>query len=280
MNREIIKKYEEKYTFYQEFTEKMKSLVERILHKQNIPIHSIVSRTKTKNSLENKIVSAGHKYDRLEKITDLAGIRIITYYEDQIDQVANFIRQEFCVDEENSVDKRKMLAPDRFGYLSLHLIVNLSAERAGLPEYEQFKKCKVEIQIRSILQHAWAEIEHDLEYKNQANVTDETRRHFSRLAGLLEFADLEFEKIRDQIIMSKHYPVLCEAKSTILPMSMKTVSLPRNSRMMKLLDKVSSVGWAASFVAVTFVFSLLLDIYFNSKITHIALILNNLLVHG
>ena len=278
MNREIIEKYEEKYTFYQEFTEKMKSLVERILHKQNIPIHSIVSRTKTKNSLENKIAHAGDKYDCLENITDLAGIRIITYYEDQIDQVAKFIRQEFCVDEENSVDKRKMLAPDRFGYLSLHLIVKLPLERVQLPEYAQFKECKVEIQIRSILQHAWAEIEHDLEYKNQANVTDETRRQFSRLAGLLEFADLEFEKIRDQITMPQYYPVLCEAKPAVLPM--KTVSPPSNSRIMKLFDQVSTVGWAASFVAVTCVFSLLLDLYFNSKITHIALVLNSLLVHG
>ena len=277
MNKEIIKKYEEKYTFYQNFTEKMKSLVELILHKQNIPIHSIVSRTKTKNSLENKIAHAGDKYNRLENITDLAGIRIITYYEDQIDQVAKLIRQGFCVDEENSVDKRKMLAPDRFGYLSLHLIVKLPAEWVTLPEYAQFKECKVEIQIRSILQHAWAEIEHDLEYKNQANVTDETRRHFSRLAGLLEFADLEFEKIRDEITVPKHYPALCEAQAA-LPMN--TVSPPRNSRMIKLLDKVSSVGWAASFVAVTFVFSLLLDIYFNSKITHIVLKLNSLLAHG
>ena len=280
MNKEIIEKYEEKYTFYQNFTNKMKSLVELILHKQNIPIHSIMSRTKTKNSLENKIAHAGDEYDRLENITDLAGVRIITYYEDQIDQVANFIRQEFCVDEENSVDKRKMLAPDRFGYLSLHLIVKLPVERAEIPEYAQFKECRVEIQIRSILQHAWAEIEHDLEYKNQANVTDETRRHFSRLAGLLEFADLEFEKIRDQVTMPKQYPTLGEAKPTLLPMPMKTVSPPRNSRMMKLLDRVWPVGWAASFVAVTFVFSLLLDIYFNSKITHIALKLSSLLVHG
>jgi hypothetical protein len=50
--------------------------------------------------------------------------------------------------------------------------------------------------------------------------------------------------------------------------------------MVNMFYKVSSVGWAASFVAVAFVFSLLLDVYFNSKITHLALILNGLLVHG
>lgn len=279
MRNEIIEKYEAQYSFYQAFTEKMKSLVEVILHKQNISIHSIVSRTKTKDSLQNKVMNAGEKYDRLEKITDLAGIRIITYYEDQIDQVANFIRQEFCVDEENSVDKRKMLAPDRFGYLSLHLIVKLPLERAQLPEYKQFKECKVEIQIRSILQHAWAEIEHDLEYKNQANVTDETRRHFSRLAGLLEFADLEFEKIRDQITVPHNYPALCKSKTVLLPAPMKTVSSTKYNSMARISDKLSNLGWAASFVAVTFVFSLLLDVYFNSKITHLAVILNSLLVH-
>ncbi|MBP2629718.1 MAG: hypothetical protein H6Q70_346 [Firmicutes bacterium] len=279
MRNEIIEKYEEQYLFYQAFTDKMKALVEVILHKQNIPIHSIVSRTKTKYSLQNKIMNAGDKYDRLEKITDLAGVRIITYYEDQIDQIAKVIRQEFCVDEENSVDKRKMLAPDRFGYLSLHLIVKLPVERAQLPEYAQYKECKVEIQIRSILQHAWAEIEHDLEYKNQANVTDETRRHFSRLAGLLEFADLEFEKIRDQITVPHHYPVVCESKPALLSAPMKTVSPLRYSRLASMFSKMSDLGWAASFVAVTFVFSLLLDVYFNSKITHLAVILNSLLMH-
>lgn len=279
MRNEIIEKYEAEYPFYQAFTNKMKALVELILHKQNIRLHSIVSRTKTKYSLQNKIANARGKYDCLEKITDLAGIRIITYYEDQIDQVADFLRQEFCVDEENSVDKRKILAPDCFGYLSLHLIVKLPIACAQLPEYAQFKDYKVEVQIRSILQHAWAEIEHDLEYKNHANVTDETRRHFSRLAGLLEFADLEFEKIRDQITVPHHYPVLCESKPALLPAPMKTVSSPRDNRVTSIFSKMSNLGWVASFVAVTFVFSLLIDIYFNSKITHFVVILNSLLVH-
>jgi ppGpp synthetase/RelA/SpoT-type nucleotidyltranferase len=49
------------------------------------------------------------------------------------------------------------------------------------------------------LQHAWAEIEHDLGYKTALGVPRNVRRQFSRLAGLLEIADTEFASIRDRL---------------------------------------------------------------------------------
>lgn len=58
---------------------------------------------------------------------------------------------------------------------------------------------KCEIQIRSVLQHAWAEIEHDIGYKSEITIPKEMRRSFSRIAGLLEIADKEFDSIRQAL---------------------------------------------------------------------------------
>lgn len=103
------------------------------------------------------------------------------------------------VDPDRSIDKRKVLDPDRFGYLSLHYICKLRPERLKLVEYRRFDGLLVEIQVRSILQHAWAEIEHDLGYKTPAAIPQPIRRRFSRLAGLLEVADTEFIHIRNEL---------------------------------------------------------------------------------
>ena len=91
----------------------------------------------------------------MENITDLCGLRIITYYEDEVDQIAAFIREHFSTDEDNSVDKREKLDPDQFGYASVHVIVNLPIDASGINP-RSGESCKVEIQIRSMLQHAWA----------------------------------------------------------------------------------------------------------------------------
>lgn len=102
-------------------------------------------------------------------------------------------------DGPNSVDKRKSTDPDRFGYASVHYVLSLKPSRAQLSEYRRFAGLKFELQIRSILQHAWAEIEHDLQYKTEQAVPKEIRRRFARLAGLLELADAEFVGLRGQI---------------------------------------------------------------------------------
>lgn len=134
---------------------------------------------------------------------------MITYFEDDVDVAARLIEAEFQVDNRNSVDKRAALDPDRFGYLSLHYVATLSVNRQSLAEYRRFPALKAEIQVRSILQHAWAEIEHDLGYKSKAAIPPALRRRFSRLAGLLELADSEFRVIRDDL--REHQTIVASA---------------------------------------------------------------------
>lgn len=69
----------------------------------------------------------------LEDITDLAGIRIITYFADQVDLIASFVEEEFEVDRSNSVDKRELIDPEKFGYLSLHYVVKLPSFSHYIP---------------------------------------------------------------------------------------------------------------------------------------------------
>ncbi len=173
-------------------------LMKDLLKADDIRFHRVDYRVKSKESAARKI-AAGGGLRTLESLTDLLGIRIITYFGNEVDLVANVVKREFVIDDKNSVDKSALLDPDRFGYLSMHFIAMLGDGRVALTEYQRFRGIPFEVQIRSILQHAWAEIEHDLGYKAEAAIPRNVRRRFSRLAGVLELADDEFVEIRQQI---------------------------------------------------------------------------------
>lgn len=194
--KEIMDQYQKRHAIYQNFAGEVEHQLKRILSEENISYNAITCRLKDAESLSGKIDRKGDKYSCLEDLTDIAGVRVITYYSDDVDKVADIVEREFFVDRENSIDKREALEPDRFGYCSVHYVVGMSEERLKLREYQSFSGLKCEIQIRSVLQHAWAEIEHDLGYKNPVALPKKIRRNFSRLAGLLEIADKEFEEIR------------------------------------------------------------------------------------
>lgn len=195
----ILEKYDSDRHLYAALCDSLVPLIDALLSHSGIRVHSITKRVKDRGSLDRKISKEGKSYTSLSEVTDVVGIRIITYLADDVDKVAELIEREFEIDRDNSVDKRAALDPDRFGYLSLHHVVSLSDERSRLTEYRRFPGLKAEIQTRSILQHAWAEIEHDLGYKSTLAVPRDIRRRFSRLAGLLELADQEFVGIREEL---------------------------------------------------------------------------------
>ena len=178
--------------------DKMTTLLKDLIESESIQIHQVSSRLKERNSLEGKIDRKQNAYHSLDDITDIVGIRIITYLESDVDLIADIIANEFEIDEKNSIDKRK-LKSDQFGYRSLHFVLSCKKERIKLAEYKRFNNLKFEIQIRSILQHAWAEIEHDLGYKGFTSIPDNSKRSFNRLAALLESADLEFVRLKNEL---------------------------------------------------------------------------------
>ncbi len=164
-----------------------------LLQDAALKIHSLSSRIKAPESLAYKLRRPDRTYHQLTEITDLVGVRIITYFEDTIEQLAALVEQAFEVDYTHSIDKRQSADVAQFGYRSLHYVCRLKKGEGVVSDAQDYA---FELQIRSILQHTWAEIEHDLGYKTAAQIPAELRRRFSRVASLLEIADAEFLAIR------------------------------------------------------------------------------------
>jgi ppGpp synthetase/RelA/SpoT-type nucleotidyltranferase len=195
-NAQICADYLKQKSRYQGFCKKVAAHLEEILKHEALKYHSITYRAKDENSLRLKLERVDGKYRSLEQVTDLAGIRVVTYYADEVDSIAKLLEREFEIDKENTVDKRQFFDPDRFGYVSMHYIIQVKESSRRFAKYAPIK---AEVQIRSILQHTWAEIEHDLGYKNTYGIPKEIKRDFFRLAGILELADKEFKEIRENI---------------------------------------------------------------------------------
>ncbi|QDM00764.1 GTP pyrophosphokinase [Aliarcobacter butzleri] len=197
-NEIILDNYKKEQKKFTNFSKKLEILLRELLDEEGISYQNISTRTKDINSLKKKIESK-EKYEDLEQITDIIGCRIITYFESDLEDIIKIIKKEFDVDEKNSIDKKEILEHDRFGYLSYHIICKINKNRKKLIEYKKYINIKFEIQIRTVLQHAWAEIEHDIGYKSNIEVPKQFRRRFSRIAGLLELVDDEFSKIKKEI---------------------------------------------------------------------------------
>lgn len=193
--------YEAELGLYEAFARSVASVLERCIEEKQIKPQSISHRAKNPDEFERKAArpmpgSAAAKYsDPLSQITDKAGVRVITYFLHNVDEVAEIISDEFQVVEKTIKASDE---PDRFGYTSLHFLVKYSDSRTRLAEYRRFKGLTVEIQVRTVLQHAWAEIEHDIRYKSPSLLPEAVSRRFGSLAGLIEIADREFQAIEDE----------------------------------------------------------------------------------
>lgn len=207
----------------------------------DVPIMAVEHRVKTESSLAGKLELKGDSYQSILDITDIVGARIITYFADDVDRVGELIEEAFEIDFENSQDKRKLLDNNSFGYLSLHYICSLKPS----DDYpEELCKIRFEIQIRTNLQHTWAQIEHDMGYKNNFGVPNNVVRNFSRIAGLLELADDEFIRTRDQV---KQYTELIKQRivhdeADDLPINIITLNeyMKHSSHMQHFLQEVSA----------------------------------------
>jgi ppGpp synthetase/RelA/SpoT-type nucleotidyltranferase len=195
------KQFQECRHTYERFAETLKLLLATCLAK--LPIHVIEGRAKSTASFLKKSAKSERSNPALPRysepllqITDLAGVRIITYFPDAIGLVEEVIKKELVIIERT--DKSKSFeASGKLGYQSVHYLIKLGDERLHLPEYAPFAGLVAEVQVRTILQHAWAEMEHDIQYKSEDQIPTEIRRRFASLAGLIEIADREFQAIQD-----------------------------------------------------------------------------------
>ena len=198
------RQYQRQLSLFADFASCVKSILQDCLRVRNIQIASLEARAKAvdhfgaKAALPRESDSNQPRYPNpMEDITDLAGIRVLTFFPNTVTQISEAIEDEFKVRERT--DKSELLwQEERFGYQSIHLLVQLSNARVALAEYARYKAMVAEIQVRTILQHAWAEIEHDIQYKSSVAMPSAIRRRFMSLAGLLEIADREFQAIQTE----------------------------------------------------------------------------------
>src|SRR5438067_3870492 len=101
--RHILREFDDNLECYSRFSEKLRELLGEIVATTSIQVHSITARTKARGSLEKKLSSRATTYSTIGDVTDICGVRVITYFEDDVDKVATAIEREFEIDEENSV---------------------------------------------------------------------------------------------------------------------------------------------------------------------------------
>lgn len=190
--------YDKNKDIYKSFSFEIAEIIEKVLKTKNISYQSITQRLKEKDSYLNKCKKECY-LNPIEEIMDVAGIRIIAYTNNDVKKICEVIKQEFKIDDNNSGNKIDKMDEDKVGYLSVHFIAELNDSRAGLTENSIYNNCKCEIQVRTLLQHAWAEIEHDRHYKFSGVLPKDISRRFYLIAGVLEMMDREFDALSNEI---------------------------------------------------------------------------------
>jgi putative GTP pyrophosphokinase len=197
---EVVNLFEKERSTYERFTVKISKLIEDLLDKINVS-YNIEHRTKDINHFREKITRPGKAYSEpLTEVTDLCGIRIILRRISDVETVVKLLRSEFLIDDANSIYKSEELDVDQFGYTSIHLVIKLDKNRLLLTEWKDFSTIKAEIQVRTVLQHAWALISHSFDYKVGSDIPRQLRRRLFRLSALFELADSELDQIAENVL--------------------------------------------------------------------------------
>ncbi len=180
------------------------AIVTTLLDDAGINYLGVTGRAKSVSSFAGKAahtVDGSLLYpDPLAQITDQVGVRVITYLHSDVAAVADLLADQLTVLDDRDMGQ-ETASEGRFGYASRHLLVALDPQRGAPSVYAELGGLSASVQVRTVLQHAWAEFEHDIRYKGtipEEHAPDLDRR-FTLAAGLLELADREFSAIRDRL---------------------------------------------------------------------------------
>lgn len=183
-----------KLPFFELMSAQVSFVLENLLKQNNINYLSVDSRTKTLEGINEKIKRKSYSNPR-DKLTDIAGVRVILYLEEDVEKVCSIIKETFTIDESNSISDITRLSSDKIGYRSTHFVCDIGVNRIEIPEYKSFAGLKFEVQVRTILQHAWANLTHDRVYKLGTQLPEQIKRKVNLYSGMLEIVDLGFSEI-------------------------------------------------------------------------------------
>jgi ppGpp synthetase/RelA/SpoT-type nucleotidyltranferase len=182
------------------YAETLQRVLEAVA-KKYAPQAIVQTRSKSLTSFATKIVRKRETLDDpCHQLTDLCGGRVVTHTRDEVDAVCGFITEHFDIDWDASVPIEHRLSPTEFGYHSVHYVVTLCTRTFSVGDDEivipnEVRDLKAEIQVRTLLEHAWADFSHDRSYKSAFKVPAKWERELVRLAGMLEEADASFAHI-------------------------------------------------------------------------------------
>ena len=219
--------YEKNKEKYRLLANNVEEIVKKAITKEHIPIHHIESRLKSFTSFEQKMHSLDEnkhsKYSQPIEIEDIAGIRIVVFLVSDLYLISQIIQKLFDIDWSNSVNKFKELKIKEVGYRSEHYVASFNKKTlaSDADKYASFKHLHFEIQVKTLLDHAWSEIEHDRNYKKVIEFPIETDvpRRFTLLAGILEMVDYEFERLAAEIMDYEKHLLSLMKKGANVPIS-------------------------------------------------------------
>ncbi len=201
-----------KYQGLQESFEKYAVVLGQILReaaKERAPLAIIETRAKKICSFAEKSQRKRDSLrDPVNQFTDLCGGRVITHTYAEVESICRFIENHFEIDAVNSVKISQRLKPSEFGYRSVHYIVQLNPAKLAqseikveippelVPSPENPCPMKAEIQVRTLLEHAWAAFSHERVYKGLSRLPLYWERELAGLAAILEEADKAFMRIQ------------------------------------------------------------------------------------
>ena len=166
-------------------------------HRENdlySPIEQVSGRVKSVSSILEKMQRKHIPMERMEEeVEDIAGIRIICQFEEDIETVASLIqnRSDMTIKSEKNYLKHVKQS----GYRSLHLIIYYTVETINGP-----RKLQAEIQIRTMAMDFWATIEHSLQYKYKGDMPPHVAERLTNAADAIILLDQEMSSVRDEIM--------------------------------------------------------------------------------
>jgi ppGpp synthetase/RelA/SpoT-type nucleotidyltranferase len=197
-----IGEYSREFPRYQRYADVLLAVLKGVA-REYAPGSIVQARPKEIASFAGKIWRKRHESnDPVHQFTDLCGGRVITNTQDEVTAVCAYIEEHFEIDRENSVTVAQRLKPSEFGYRSVHYIVKFRPGEYPAPGIdvkipEDIYGLKAEIQVRTHLEHAWADFSHKMIYKKAFRVPAMWERQLALLAALLEEADSQLTRVEN-----------------------------------------------------------------------------------
>ncbi len=197
------------------------------MEEADVRVMGVEHNVKDEKAIESMLYKDADRYQGLADITSVVTVKVICYFKDEVDTIPEIIEKNFNIESENAMDR---------------IFVCKVMDNSGFDEDVCDKW--FEIQVKTVLEHTWSTINNDLGY-SEFGVPNAVKREFVRLAGLLEIADDEFVRVRDD--MKIHTEIAREkivndnANDVVIDAISLNEYMLRNKKMRQFLEDLAAI---------------------------------------